>query len=73
MRIVMQCGSRVGEVMDFPPHEARAMLADRRARPVDEGGDVAVLAPVAVASDRMADAVVRDPVSRPTVGRRRRR
>lgn len=72
MRVVVQFGWHRGQVVDLPPESARAMLADGRARPVDEGGDVAVLAPVGVASDRMADASSRDPVSRPTQRRRGR-
>ena len=32
MLVLMQSGSRLGSVVDFPPHEARAMLADGRAR-----------------------------------------
>lgn len=65
MRVRVQFGSRVGEVVDFPPREAAAMLADGRAVAVDDAP------PADTAGDRMADAVVRDPVSRPD--RRRRR
>jgi len=35
MLVRLQFGSRVGEVVDFPPHEARAMLADGRATEPD--------------------------------------
>jgi len=38
MLVELRFGSRVGEVHDFPPHEARAMLADGRARRVPDGG-----------------------------------
>jgi hypothetical protein len=40
MRIELRFGSRVGEVVDFPPYEARAMVADGRATiPVDRQAD----------------------------------
>jgi hypothetical protein len=37
MLIEIRFGSRVGEVHDVLPHEARAMLADGRARRVPDG------------------------------------
>lgn len=47
MLVQLQHGSRVGEVHDFPPHEALAMLADGRAvRP----SDPAACSPVSVPS-----------------------
>lgn len=48
MRVVVQFGSRAGEVTDFPVPVARAMLADGRARPVHD--DVSVVAQVAPAT-----------------------
>jgi hypothetical protein len=41
MLIEIRFGSRVGEVHDFLPHEARAMLADGRARRVPDGDSAA--------------------------------
>ncbi len=73
MRVVVTFGSRRGQVVDLLPDAARAMLADGRARPVEDDADGAVVPPVAVPADRMADAEARDPVSRPTATRRRRR
>jgi hypothetical protein len=39
MLVELRFGSRVGTVADFPPHEARAMLADGRAVAVVDAGD----------------------------------
>lgn len=72
MLVQLQFGSRAGEVVDFLPHEARAMLADGRAVAVSDD-DAVPPVPVGVATDRMADVVRPDPVSRPTQARRRRR
>lgn len=47
MLVRLTHGSRVGEVHDFPPREARAMLDDGRAEPVD-GPPARVAVPVEV-------------------------
>jgi len=38
MRVLSQCGTTAGHVIDVPPLSARAMLADGRALPVPEAG-----------------------------------
>lgn len=67
MLVQLHFGSRAGEVVDFLPHEARAMLADGRAS-LPPSAD----APVGVTLDRMADVSAADPVSRPSARKRRR-
>ena len=37
MLVRLAFGSRVGEVVDFPPHEALAMLSDGRGSRPDDG------------------------------------
>lgn len=59
MLVRMAFGSRVGEVVDFLPHEARAMLADGRATRVEEPSDrlPTPSSPVEARVDRVAPAV----------------
>ncbi len=71
MLVVLQFGSRAGEVHDFLPHEARAMLADGRARPVVNDAPVVSDAPVD-AANRQAAPVVRDPQTGGTTRRDRK-
>lgn len=44
MLIRLAFGAHAGEVVDFLPHEARAMLADGRASLPDEAAPVVVVA-----------------------------